>query len=152
MKSNIQQLSSSENNNILFHLAEQIENFQSVKAFLTVNRITSASLFLPQTLSVIDGEFSRNPDLLYQCYEILDIVGLLSIGVYGSSSAYLTEVMENIANNRTVTDFKLTISEGNNTHFIFENTPDTISFLDSNKALVAMYLYSVLLTLTYNRD
>lgn len=136
---------------ILEQLYLQLDNFPNIKSFVSSHKLTSSSLFLAQSLQLVDGEITRNPSFLYECIGLLDVISVFSISVYGDSGSYLNALVDSIIRNRTAEDFKMTLAESVTTHIIVKNDDEMNDFLLSNKFLIALYIYTVICTITYRQ-
>lgn len=136
---------------MLEHLYLQTNNFPAMGQFFKSTKNTSSTLFLPQTLQLVDGEITRDPTLAHECYEYLDMLSVFSISIYGSPDAYTKALIEAIVENRFVEDFSSALGENTTTHIAITNRQEMRSLLDANKYLIALYIYSVVNTITYNR-
>lgn len=136
---------------MLEHLYLQINNFPAMQQFAKTFGYSTAVMFLPQTLQQIDAEINRNSVLGYECYEYLDMVSMFSISVYGSDSAYYKQILNAIINNRHVNTFDNALGESTTTHIVTLSGEEMSELLNTNKYLVALYIYCLINKITYNR-
>jgi len=130
-------------------LETQLDNFPNLDLLLTRQNITSSSLFLPQVIKIIDDIFSKNENYLYDCLNLLDVTNIFSLIVYNDPNVFFNKLVESIAHLRTVKVNEYIINNDYLSDFIFSSKEDVEKFLDANKYLVAIYLYSTLKTIFY---
>lgn len=125
------------------------DNFPAILGFLKKHQITSGTLFVPQTLVLVDTEISRNPKFLYEGYELLDAIALFEANEGRSSVDYLKRLIAEITFSRTVDDFELTLNAEAVTNLVFSNKHDVESLLLSNKVLLAVYILATVNLILY---
>jgi len=140
------------NDTMLALLETQRENFYSLAEFIKTRDLRPSRIFLPQTLKMIDAEFNAREDLISDCIDYLDVVKIYSITIYGDGESFLEEIKQNIINNRTVSDYNGVLSKEILDDFIFNSKEEAKHFLDNNKLLVALYLYSLVNLIFYTES
>lgn len=136
--------------NMLILLNQQLENFYSIKTLFIVNSLLPASIFLPKTIKDISEQLTIDPGLIHDCLNFLDIVNQFSFIVYGDQDHYVTTIKNIIADNRTVNNINKTLSREVVEDFIFDSKEAIIEFLDNNKFLISIYIYSLISYIFYN--
>lgn len=134
---------------MLEYLNLQMDNFTEIRGFIVTNNVTSSSLLLSQTLQLIDGELTRNPNFLYQCFELLDTINVLSVSIYGDADSYINALIKGIVSSRVSLDFEQTLAQAVTTNIYFNSDQELDTFLRSNKYLISIYIYAVMMTITY---
>ena len=131
-------------------LATQKDNCPVLRSFLKEKSLRPASIFLPQTLKQIDTEFTNNGDLVLDCVNFLDIIKIYSIEVYGDSESYLERIKHFVVENRTVNSTGSVLAKEALDDYTFAKREDALAFLDSNKLLLAIYVYSLINFILYS--
>lgn len=140
------------NDNIIALLATQKDNLPALREFIKTKGLKPATIFLPQTLKMLDGEFSgggQDP-LIHDCINFLDAIKIYSLSVYGDSETYLNRIENFIVENRTVNNIRHTLSGEALDDFMFAKKEDTIAFLQNNKLIVSMYVYALINFILYS--
>lgn len=131
-------------------LATQRENFGALRGFLKDKSLRPASIFLPQTLKQIDTAFTNNGELVLDCINFLDAIKIYSIAVYGDSESYLERIKHFIVENRTVNSTGSVLARDALDDYTFESKDAAIIFLENNKLLLAIYVYSLINFILYS--
>jgi len=135
--------------NILALLEQQKDNFHALAEFVKSKDIKPSRIFLPQTLKVLDAEFSVREDLILDCIDYLDVIKIYSISVYGDSESYLEEIKRTIVENRTANSNATILAQDALDDFMFTSKEEATTFLNNNKLLIALYLYSLVNLIFY---
>lgn len=128
---------------ILLLLQQQAENFSELSAFVRTKDIKPSILFLPQTLKLIDNEFDFRSNLVYECLDYIDIVKFYSMTIYGDPESFLNNVKKLIVENRTVNNSNHVLSRNTLDDLTFKSKEEALEFLDNNKLLLSIYLFSL---------
>lgn len=139
----------SDTNNIVAMIGDQLDQYPTLINLIKIRSIASSSVFLPQTLRVIDHELSQNTELIYECISFLDMVNLCSFLCYGDRSLFVTNMIESIVYSRTVNKVDTVLAKDNMDDFLFTTREDLEGFIDSNKPVLAIYIYSLLYLFLY---
>lgn len=137
--------------NMIALLATQKDNHVYLREFIKAKGIRPSTIFLPQTLKMLDVELSSGKDdLILDCLNFLDAIKIYSLSVYGDSESYLDRIKHFIVENRTVENIRHTLSGESLDSYMFAKKEDTIAFLHNNKLLVAMYVYALINFILYS--
>lgn len=137
---------------ILTLLEQQRENFSQLHSLVKSKDIKPAVVFLPQTLKLLDQELTSKSDLILDCLNYLDVVKIYSISVYGDPDTYLNSIMKVIVKNRSVINLNYSIAKDAVDDFIFAKSEEAHEFLENNKLLLAIYLYSLIEFIFYTSE
>lgn len=136
--------------NIIALLATQKDNHIHLAEFVKSKSMKPAMVFLPQTMKMVDAELSNKEDLIMDCINFLDAIKIYSLSVYGDSECYLERIKHFLVENRTVNSINHSLAKDALDDFIFAKREDTMSFLDNNKLLLAIYVYSLINFILYS--
>jgi len=146
----MQEQTTKEKDNIILLLYQQSDNFIALKSFVIINNITPSVVFLPQTLKLIDSEFSNKLNLVTDCLNYLDVVRLFSLTIHDDADYYLDNINHLLIENRTIEDIRHTLANKTLDDFIFNHKEEATVFLNNNKLLVAIYLFSLIHFVMYS--
>lgn len=136
---------------IIALLSTQKDNMPVLRDFIKSKDLKPATIFLPQTLKMLDAELSSGQDVLvHDCINFLDAIKIYSLAVYGDSEIYLDRIEYFIVENRTVENLRHTLSGEALDDFFFSKKEDAMSFLKNNKFIVAMYVYTLINFILYS--
>lgn len=138
-------------NTILEYIYQQIDNFEVLKGFVISKDIRPSTIFLPQVIKQIDNELSLRTDLLLDCIDFLDIVKIYSLLLYSDEKYFTSKVIKIIVENRTVNNTRYMISKESIDDFIFKSKDEAIEFMENNKALLSIYICSLVLLIFFER-
>jgi len=139
-------------NSILLLLQQQTENFPELSAFVKGKDIKPSVLFLPQTLKLIDNEFDFRNNLVYECLDYLDIVKFYSMTIYGDPESFLSNIKNLIVENRTVNNSSHVLSRTSLDDLTFKSKEEALEFLDNNKLLLSIYLFSLVSLIFFTQN
>lgn len=137
---------------ILLLLQQQTENFPELSTFVKSKDIKPSVLFLPQTLKMIDSEFDYRTNLVYECLDYIDIVKFYSMTIYGDPESFLTNVKNLIVENRTVNNSSHVLSRNSLDDLTFKSKEEALEFLDNNKLLLSIYLFSLVSLIFFTQN
>lgn len=132
-----------EQDNILVLLEQQNDNFPAMESFLKEKELSSTVLFLAQSLKGIAEEISHRNELLIECFTYLDIVKIYSLIIYNDPESFTNNIISLITNNRTVDTPNLIINRDAIDDFLFTSKEDMKSFIENNKFLLALYIFTI---------
>jgi hypothetical protein len=135
---------------ILEFLETQQDNFPEIKEFLTSLSLVPSSIFLPQSLSNISDKIAREPNYLYSLFSYLDIISVGSLSIYNDPNFITNKFVKLIVNNRTIYSSKDSLNSEEVSDFVFRDSSEATQFLDSNKHLIALYVYSLMQLVFYS--
>jgi len=138
--------------NILILLDQQKENFPAMYNYIKSKNITPSTIFLPQILKQIDSEFSLHQELLFESLSYLDIVNTYSLVVYSDSFFFIENMKKIIVNNRTVINHNNCIAKDAIDDFIFNKKEEALEFIENNKTILSLYIFSVVFLIFYTAD
>jgi hypothetical protein len=130
------------NTEMLVLLEQQMNNFPLIRGYVNNKNLTPSVIFLPQTLKEISE--NNNLDLFLECLNMLDMVKFYSGVLYSDTEYFTNKVINVITDNRTVENINYCINKDMYDDFIFSTKEDAKGFILNNKALIAIYLYSLL--------
>lgn len=136
---------------ILEYLYQQLDNFYSLKGFVTSKNIRPSIVFLPQTIKQLDNELSTRTELLLDCIDFLDIIKIYSLLLYSDENYFTDKVTNLIVDTRTVNNISYVLSKDSLDDFIFKSREEAIEFIENNKSLLAIYLCSLVLLIFFER-
>ncbi len=123
------------------------DKFPSLHATVESLTLNTATLFAPQTLNSLDAEIARNPNIVFESYLLLDAVNVFCVQTSRRFDEVMSSLIENAVFIRTVPNEGLVISEQVLDHFIFTEAEGAKSLLESNKTLLALYIYTLIYSL-----
>jgi hypothetical protein len=130
-------------------LDQQKENFPALLGYVQAKNMTPALVFLPQTLKQIDAEFNINNQLLYECLSYIDVVKTYSLVVYRDADFFTDRMMNLLVDNRTVDSLNNCLSREIIDDFLFNKKEEALEFLNNNKVVLAIYIYSLVYLIVY---
>lgn len=137
--------------NILILLDQQSENFPVMKSFITEKGLNPTILFLPQTLKGLAEEMTHRNELMIECFNYLDLVKIYSFITYDDSERFTDNLIKIITNNRFVKNEKLIANREATDDFLFTSEEEMKNFVDSNKYLIPLYIYSMIGKIFYKQ-
>lgn len=137
--------------NILILLEQQNDNFPIIATFIKKKGLTPAVLFLPQTLKDISEEFTYHSDLIIECFNYLDIVKIYSLTIYDDPEYFTNNIISIIIDNRNIEDIKLIINTEAVDDFLFSSKENTKKFIQNNKILLSLYIFSLINKMCYKQ-
>jgi len=132
------------NENILILLEQQNDNFPVITTFIKEKRLNPTVLFLPQTLKGLSEEITHRSDLMIECFSYLDLVKIYSLVTYNDPEHFTDNVLNIIASNRVVEDSRLIVNKEATDDFLFSSKEDMVRFIQSNKFLLSLYIFSLI--------
>lgn len=141
-----------DNIDILTLLEQQQENFPALYNYVKGKNISPSIIFLPQTLKQIDAEFSIHQELLYECLTYLDIVKTYSFITYNDTNFFTENIKKIIVENRTVLQHANCIAKDTIDDFIFSNQNEAYEFLENNKTILAIHIFSLVFLIFYTTE
>ena len=143
------QETSMDNNEILTLINQQRDNFISLTNFINSKNITPSLVFLPQTLKQIDAELTHNQELLLDCLSFLDIVKTFSLVVYGDIDTFTMNIMNIIVDNRICVSHPHCLASDAVDDFLFKDQKEALGFIDNNKLVLSVYIFSLISVIFY---
>jgi len=132
---------------LLGFLNTNLDKFPSMRGVVESHAINSASLFAPQTLNMLDSEISRNPNLVYEGYFLLDLILTFCVQTGQDFETIVEQFVTGAVSTRVVEDFGMTISKDTLDPFVFSEKESAECLLRSNKTLLALYIYTLLINI-----
>lgn len=129
-------------------LYSQVDNFPTLRAYVRQLEVPSV-LLLPQTLTHLDGELSRNSGLLFEAFSFLDVMSLVSMTTSGNPNQLSDSVVGMIKHNRTVNNTSLLLAANETANLIYGSEEDIDKLLGNNKVLIAIFLFSLVNKIFY---
>ena len=130
--------------NILVLLEQQNENFPAIAGFVKEKGLNPTVLFLPQTLKGLAEEITHRNELMIECFAYLDLVKIYSLITYDDPERFTDNVVRIITTNRTTDNPKLIINQEAIDDFLFSSKEEMEKFLQSNKFLLSLYIFSLI--------
>ena len=125
---------------LLAFIGSLMDKFPSIKE-LTTTGINTATLFTPQIISTLDGEITRNPGIIHDSYLMVDLINIYSLETHNDINIAFDALVESIIKTRAITNIEIVISEEALDHYTVTDTESFMNLLYSNKVLVSIYLY-----------
>lgn len=138
--------------NILVLLEQQNDNFPAMAGFLKDKGLNSVTLLLAQSLKSIAEEVGHRNDLVIECFQYFELVELYSLILYKDHSAFVHHLIGILCRNRTVTEQKFIINKDAIDDFIFNSKEELTSFLENNKFLISLYIFSMVNKLFFKQN
>lgn len=135
--------------NILILLEQQNDNFPTIASFIKEKELNSTILFLPQTLKGIAEEITYRNNLMIECFTYLDLVKIYSLITYNDFERFTDNILNIITTNRVTEDSKLIINKEAIDDFLFSSKEDMGKFIQSNKFLLSLYIFSLVNKIFY---
>lgn len=129
------------NYGLLAYLSTVIDKFHSLRSFVQSHNVNVAILFTPQVISLLDGEISRDPGIIYDTYLLVDLINLYSLEANDNIDTTFNEVANSIVKTRAIFNTEMVISETTLDPYTVTDLESFSALLHSNKVLVALYLY-----------
>lgn len=141
-----------ESNGILGLLNSQINNYPAMYVFCKTNVSHPSTILVPQTLKLIDGEITRNSTFLYEAFTFLETMALFSLQETGLCGYMFNNVVEMLGSTRTVEKEDLLLGSTELSNIIYTDNTNVMNLLNNNKILVAIYVFSMVCTIFYNKN
>lgn len=132
-------------------LEQQIDNFDSLQAFITTYNITPGMIFLPQTLQIIDKEIASDSSFIVEALSFLDVVNTYSFFIFGDSQRIVSTLGSSAVTNRSASGLEGVLSGESLDDFIFSSLNDGVKFLENNKVLISIYIFSLVSLIFYRK-
>ena len=129
------------NYGLLAYINAVVDKFPSLKSVVTSYNINTGVLFTPQVISLLDGEISRDPGIIYDSFLLIDLVNIYSLETTGDIDTVYNEVVNSIIKTRAIFKQETVISETALDPYTIINIESFSELLHSNKTMVAIYLY-----------
>lgn len=129
------------NYGLLAYLSTVIDKFHSLRSFVQSHNVNTAILFTPQVISLLDGEISRDPGIIYDTYLLVDLINLYSLEANDNIDTTFNEVANSIVKTRAIFNTDMVVSETTLDPYTVTDIESFSALLHSNKVLVALYLY-----------
>ena len=129
------------NYGLLAYLSTVIDKFHSLRSFVQSHNVNVAILFTPQVISLLDGEISRDPGIIYDTYLLVDLINLYSLEANDNIDTTFNEVANSIVKTRAIFNTEMVVSETTLDPYTVTDLESFSALLHSNKVLVALYLY-----------
>lgn len=126
---------------LLAYINAVVDKFPSLKSLVTSYNINTGVLFTPQIISLLDGEISRDPGIIYDSFLLIDLVNIYSLETTGDIDTVYNEVVSSIVKTRAIFKQETVISETALDPYTIINIESFSELLHSNKTMVAVYLY-----------
>lgn len=137
-------------NDILSMLEQQLDNFPTIKNLVSSKDLCPGNIFLPQTLKLIEQELTFKEEIIVELITFLDIINNYSFIVYGDNTVFLDNIIDNIVFSRTVSNsIKNLLAKDSLDDYIFSTREDAIIFINDNKLILGIYIYSLLYIVFY---
>lgn len=137
---------------ILMLLNQQKDNFPYLQQFIISKNIRPATVFLPQTIASITSELSSREDLVIDCINYLDVVKFYSILLYNDPDFYIDTIKRIIVENRTIENISGLLAKEKLDDYIFSDKDKVYYFLNNNKSLISIYLFSLINLIFYSTE
>lgn len=124
-------------------LQSQVKNYPSMMAFYLKHIPVPSIVFVPQTLRLLDGEFTRNTDFLYECMSFLDTVSMFSIQETGNPDGYFDNLISGLATTRTVVEPASMLIADQMNNIIYSDKENFYRLVNNNKNIVSMYIFAM---------
>lgn len=126
---------------LLAYINAVVDKFPSLKSVVTSYNINTGVLLTPQVISLLDGEISRDPGIIYDSFLLIDLVNIYSLETTGDIDTVYNEVVNSIIKTRAIFKQETVISETALDPYTIINIESFSELLHSNKTMVAIYLY-----------
>lgn len=137
------------NESMLVMLNVQKDNFPLLSGLLKTKFGNPGSIFLPQNLQMLDDEVNVKEDVVIECMAYLDVVKNYSIGIYGDSETYINQIVQSIVTSRTVFDLNKVLGKNVVQDYLYSDKKSFYEFLNNNKILIAIYIFSLVNFITF---
>lgn len=141
-----------DNDDILFLIQQQQDNFPTLKEVIKKLDISPSTLLLPQSVNSISSVIDSNILIIIESITFLDIIKLYSFKIYGEPELFVKNIKSLIISNRTYknnTNSKKILNIDIVSDFIYSSEESLDEFLDNNKVFLALYIFSLLNTILY---
>lgn len=129
-------------------LVEQLDNYPHIAGYLENNIAVPSVLLVPSVITSLDSELARNPGLLYETYTFLDQMSLVSMIYSGDPGTLFRQVSNSLLLSRHTEHTGMLLCPDEQANILYKDKGDLAELLDANKILVALHLYSLLVTMT----
>ena len=126
---------------VLAFVSTIIDKFPSIKEYVASSAVNTATLFVPQSLSYLDGDISRNPGLIHDAYLLLDMVNLYSFEVYTDPNTVIDNITNSIITTRYVPESDFLLAEEAIDAYTITDAVSFSSLIANNKIILAIYIY-----------
>lgn len=129
---------------LLIYLLEYTETYDEINAVISKYNLELSNIFLPNTITVLDKEFTINEKLCLQLLSFLDIVKFYSFILYGDENYFTSHINKIIISNRKIkTDYMLLGKEKYDS-ILFNEEGGLDDLILNNVSLVSLYIFTLL--------